>query len=199
MTREEAIEKLKQTVGLYLLSGNADNTYCKEWREILEALEQEPKICEKCLYAEETDGSHCYECVKGESKFEPQKEEVMKIGDVYYEKHTVTEISHRNNTVSETQVERVDTIPQKWIPISEKLPEDGIYLVTIKTIMLDKPTVQIKSFAEDLYEVDEFDFRDKKGQCGWYDYDGETGYWEDDRVIAWMPLPEPYKQQESGG
>ena len=69
MTREEAIEKLKQTVGLYLLSGNADNTYCKEWREILEVLEQEPKICEKCLYAEETDGSHCYECVKGESKY----------------------------------------------------------------------------------------------------------------------------------
>lgn len=34
---------------------------------------QEPKICEKCLYAEETDGSHCYECVKGESKFEPQE------------------------------------------------------------------------------------------------------------------------------
>ncbi len=33
---------------------------------------QEPKSCEKCLYAEETDGSHCYECVKGESKFEPQ-------------------------------------------------------------------------------------------------------------------------------
>lgn len=27
--------------------------------------------CKKCLYAEETDGSHCYECVKGESKFEP--------------------------------------------------------------------------------------------------------------------------------
>lgn len=36
---------------------------------------QEPKICEKCLYAEETDGSHCYECVKGESKFEPQESE----------------------------------------------------------------------------------------------------------------------------
>lgn len=35
--------------------------------------EQEPKICEKCLYAEETDGSYCYECVKGKSKFEPQE------------------------------------------------------------------------------------------------------------------------------
>ena len=35
--------------------------------------EQEP--CEKCLYAEETDGSHCYECVKGENKFEPQESE----------------------------------------------------------------------------------------------------------------------------
>ena len=35
--------------------------------------EQEPKFCEKCLYAEEKDGSHCYECVKGESKFEPKE------------------------------------------------------------------------------------------------------------------------------
>ena len=47
MTREVAIEKLKQTVGIYLLSGNADNTYCKEWREILEVLCQEP--CEDAV------------------------------------------------------------------------------------------------------------------------------------------------------
>ena len=41
-------------------------------RDVLKYAEQEPKSCEKCLYAEETDGSHCYECVKGESKFEQE-------------------------------------------------------------------------------------------------------------------------------
>ena len=116
----------------------------------------------------------------------------MKIGDVYYEKHTVTKINHRNNTVSETKVERVNAIPQKWIHVSERLPENGTYLVTKRII---EPTVQIKSFAEDLYKVDEFDFHDKKGQCGWYDYDSEAGYWEDTKVIAWMPLPKPYKTE----
>ena len=48
---------------------------CGECCKILfeRSFEQEP--CEKCLYAEETDGSHCYECVKGESKFEPKESE----------------------------------------------------------------------------------------------------------------------------
>lgn len=114
----------------------------------------------------------------------------MKIGDVYYEKHTVTEISRRTNTVSETQVERVDTVPQKWIPVSEKLPEDGIYLVTVERIA-GVPRIEKKSFAKDLNRVDDFSFR--KHKCGWYDYDSEYGCWEDTNVIAWMPLPQPYK------
>lgn len=54
----------------------------RDWVDAIEEIKklpsvnpQEPKICEKCLYAEETDGSHCYECVKGKSKFEPQESE----------------------------------------------------------------------------------------------------------------------------
>ncbi len=31
--------------------------------------ESEGSICKKCLYVEEADGSHCYECIKGKSKF----------------------------------------------------------------------------------------------------------------------------------
>ena len=84
----------------------------------------------------------------------------------------------------------------EWIPVSERLPKDGTYLVTVKRIT-SHPNVDIDSFAKDLYKVDEFDFYDKKGKCGWYNYDSEYGYWEDDRVIAWMPLPEPYELQES--
>ena len=39
----------------------------------------------------------------------------MKIGDVYYEKHTVTEISHRTGKVSETQIEIIDAVPMSVI------------------------------------------------------------------------------------
>lgn len=35
----------------------------------------------------------------------------MKIGDVYYEKHTVVGISERTNAVSETDVEIVNMLP----------------------------------------------------------------------------------------
>ena len=76
-----------------------------------------------------------------------------------------------------------------WIP-SERLPKDGIYLVTVERTT-GKPRVEIKSFAKDLNRVDDFDFPEHK--CGWYDYDSEYGYWEDTNVIAWMPLPQPYK------
>ena len=38
-------------------------------------IDEDEDVCEKCLYAGETDGSHCYECVKGESKFKAESEE----------------------------------------------------------------------------------------------------------------------------
>lgn len=80
-----------------------------------------------------------------------------------------------------------------WIPVNERLPEDGTYLVTVKR-MDGKLRISIKSFAKDLHKVDEFDF--PKHKCGWYDYDGEYGYLEDTSVVAWMPLPsEPYKPE----
>ncbi len=82
----------------------------------------------------------------------------------------------------------------KWIPVSERLPEDGIYLVTVERIA-GKPRIETKSFAKDLHKVDNFSFR--KHKCGWYDYDSEYGCWEDVSVIAWMPLPQPYDPQES--
>ena len=84
---------------------------------------------------------------------------------------------------------------EKWIPVSEKLPEDGTYLVTTIGRILVEPSIDIRSFAKDLSKECEFGFHEHK--CGWYDYDSECGYWEDTGVIAWMPLPEPYEPQES--
>ena len=72
--------------------------------------------------------------------------------------------------------------PQEWIPCSERLPKYyDEYLVT-----LESPQMLIIGIAE--YEPDEMLVAGGK----WYldDYDRVHS---DLQVIAWMPLPEPWK------
>lgn len=58
----------------------------------------------------------------------------------------------------------------EWVPVSERLPEDGTYICTLDGELVG----QEETFT---------------GMCGI-----ENGIWDEpDCVIAWMPLPEPYK------
>lgn len=67
----------------------------------------------------------------------------------------------------------IDVAPQ-WIPCSERLPE-------LKTECL------ITFLSWSGYPVIDIDS---------YDYDGEDGWFSHmDKVIAWMPLPEPYGER----
>ena len=62
------------------------------------------------------------------------------------------------------------TSEHRWIPVEERLPEDGTYLCTLDGELcgLDEPFT---------------------GMCGI-----ENGKWDEEGcVIAWMPLPEPYQ------
>lgn len=91
----------------------------------------------------------------------------------------------------------------KWIPVSERLPENT-YPVNITwvnhdpepyyAIIKDKPFTATGCYCD--------------GKWYWYsvtcqDYLDEYGHWDIDamddaiEVIAWMPLPEPYEPQES--
>lgn len=82
----------------------------------------------------------------------------------------------------------------RWIPISERNPnKNGKYLVTVRGLMGEYVKVETIYYAEDLYKIDKFDFIDKQGVAGWYFFDSEWGYYEFDNVVAWMPLPKPYK------
>ena len=87
------------------------------------------------------------------------------------------------------------TPKQQWIPVSEKPSKNGGYLCSAR-FNDNYIGVCIANYADDLYKVDDFDFHDKKGISGWYDYDSEYGYYEMESVIAWMPLPEPYKGEQ---
>lgn len=93
-------------------------------------------------------------------------------------------------------IESLERPKEKWIPVGERLPEDGqACLVTTKGF-LDNNCCEITTYSNNLYKIDRFDFYDKKNVSGFYNYDSECGYYEDTDVIAWMPLPKPYKESE---
>lgn len=63
---------------------------------------------------------------------------------------------------------------RKWIPVEERLPEDGTYLCTLEGELcgIEEPFT---------------------GMCGI-----ENGIWDEpDCVVAWQPLPEPYRPERS--
>lgn len=83
----------------------------------------------------------------------------------------------------------------RWIPVEARLPEDKQKcLLTLSCFQSSRKYVVVGTYVTDLYSVNKYDFADKKGVSGWYYRDSEYGYIEyDSRVIAWMPLPEPYE------
>ena len=111
-------------------------------------------------------------------------------------------------------IDKMPTVSyMNWISVNKKLPEDTcngeIYLVTYKFKRKNGSTgydVSTAFFTNNLHELDKYDFPDEShNRPGWYDYDSEAGFYEIDtdpsktcgrKVIAWMPLPEPYHEEE---
>ena len=71
---------------------------------------------------------------------------------------------------------------QRWIPCSERLPKDKTYVLT--TIKIPNRIAHVRS--------------------GWYEggfiHNDNGDVWKatDMEVIAWMPLPDPYKTESEG-
>lgn len=82
---------------------------------------------------------------------------------------------------------RKSEVPKaKWIPVSERLPEmdESVLICTDKGEM----TVAYHTLKE---------WSEKETE--WFVF-GTLGFaltYEDDEVLAWMPLPEPYKGEEA--
>ena len=82
-------------------------------------------------------------------------------------------------------IEREDTIAEnkgEWIPCSERLPsENGDYLVTLENgvvKILGYSTTQRTTYPKGFYYIkDGFSWRQMQNP-----------------VVAWMPLPEPYRE-----
>ena len=77
---------------------------------------------------------------------------------------------YEDTGLSPAEVEELRRQQDRWLPVEERLPEDGTYLCTF--------------VGELVGQEDPF-----TGMCGI-----ENGIWDEpDCVIAWQPLPEPYK------
>lgn len=75
----------------------------------------------------------------------------------------------------------------KWIPVSEKLPEKNIAcLVSVGKLYL----TQIAIYSDLMGTIDHRIFY--QGDVGYDNFKDITQY-----VTAWMPLPKPYKPRES--
>lgn len=112
-------------------------------------------------------------------------------------KETITELRDNDGTGTQQEVSKfllnlMDVLekkmsssekPSQWIPCSERLPEDDT-LMLVNYIDHRPDAVDIWIGWHEMEKV-------------WY-IDGEAHSREfDNEVIAWMPLPEPYKGEES--
>lgn len=72
----------------------------------------------------------------------------------------------------------------EWIPVSERLPEeDKEVLIFTKDKEINKAYHTLKEWSDTQWE--------------WFVF-GTLGYsltYSDDEVLAWQPLPEPYKEE----
>ena len=90
------------------------------------------------------------------------------------------------NAIMDAFDEYVDSNEPHWIPVTERLPEDSVYvLLTVRRM-------------DDSYNHVPFistGYISWNHQCWWCAHDGNCKDANID-VLAWMPLPEPYKESE---
>lgn len=121
-------------------------------------------------------------------------------------KETITELRDNDGTGTQQEVSKfllnlMDVLekkmsssekPNRWTPVSEELPKaNGRYYVT-------RGLNACGALWNRVYIVNYSDLMGLKSERIWWDGNvGKSDFERIDDVIAWMPLPEPYKGEES--
>ena len=84
----------------------------------------------------------------------------------------------------------------KWIKPSDRLPKDNTEVLIAKDVF-GHQKLDIARFVKSMHKFDEYDFPCKRdNKPGFLKYsDGE--YYSISNVLAWMELPEPYKEENN--
>lgn len=82
---------------------------------------------------------------------------------------------------------------QRWIPVSERLPEaNGRYLAT-------RGLNACGAMWNRVYLINYSDLMGLKSERIWWNGNvGKSDFERIDDVIAWMPIPKPYKEEDDG-
>ena len=179
MTREEQAqyisEKLMEDPEFKKAFVGAITDAVNEVVKVIKALQQEPcadaisrqAAIDACLNGWNKDYKEIVEEIRALPPVKPQytDAEIQKMQDLEFaEIQKAYEIGKAEN-------------PNKWIPVSERLPEDNkTYLVTVELTF---------ARGERYVSQERKDNWDKLKECG-------------HEIIAWMPLPEPYKASPTG-
>ncbi len=158
MTREEAIEKLRL---FDFIGSNEDEEFLTALNMAIEALEHPEKNVVAVV--------PCGDVISRQAVIDKAA-------------YTETEEGWSGMTVNVKDIEKLPSVKpeQKWIPVSERLPKCGVFvLVTCMTPY------------DNLY----FDILKRTNNGSYKDH---NNFYNSDSVIAWMPLPKPYKVSLTG-
>lgn len=73
----------------------------------------------------------------------------------------------------------------RWIPVSERLPEEGC------DVLITKEPFKIKGYKQEVIKAKR-SVDPRSGKIKWW---SEFGTLPNKAVLAWMPLPEPYREE----
>ena len=179
MTREERLELLKQIEKdihvCSLESTLLDDAKSCAIHSAIEELEQEPT-------AKNNLG---IDCISRDSAIKALDYDIKSFDFKSGVSEHMDDIAKLLNTIYEIQVNNIKAMPPvtpqpRWIPVSERLPEDY-------------ETVIASNGHEYVYPETRY-----SKEYGWqWAYESGMDYWEDLKgVDAWMPLPQPYREVE---